>query len=159
MSCRKWEIQILRRAQGELAPEADAGLSKHLENCKQCRVLAAKFSDLDALFPKCSRPTLPPLLPDKIIATVSEAMREDSTKGPVWTFFNFFASLRPAIAGACLALGIVIGVVSGSNLAKSVSRTPTASQHDLLSLAGLGGSEMASSLEFIWTDTNRRAGR
>ena len=74
-------------------------------------------------------------------------------------FFGFFHSFRPAVVGAVLVLGIVLGAMTGWNLAQSVAKETTASSHDLLSLAGFGASGTDTSLEFIWTDSSEGAGQ
>lgn len=159
MSCRKWEIQILRRAEGDWDEDAKARLSQHLRKCDHCRILAAKFSEIDDLFAACPEPPLPPFLTDKIVAAVSEAIRQEPTGGRFSRFFSFFASPRPRVVKALLVLGIVIGIAFGWNLAKSMPEMTAPLSNDLLSLAGLGGSGAASSLEFIWTDRIMRAGQ
>jgi len=159
MSCRKWEIQILRWHEGALDEKAEAPLLQHLGSCVRCRTLAGKFSALDSLFVSCQEPSLPPFLREKIISSVTEVMRQDSVRGVFSHHFRFLASFRPAIAGIVLMLGIGLGVVAGWNLAQSVSRIAAVSSYDLLSVAGFGGVESGSSLEFIWTDSDGRTGR
>ena len=157
MSCRKWEVQILRWHDGTLDDVAEARLVQHIGTCLRCRSLAEKSPDLDSLFLESQEPSLPPFLKERIVATVSEAIQEDSRRGVVSRFFNLLVSLRPAVAGALLVLGIGLGVVTGWNLAQSVSRGDTS--YDLLSLAGFGSDGSGSSLEFIWTDSNGRTGQ
>jgi anti-sigma factor RsiW len=159
MSCGKWEIQILRWSERELDPGAEARLVKHLESCAHCRTMAEKFAEIDGLFSKCPEPSVPPFLTERIVSAVSDAIREDSAKGSFATFFSFLASFKPGIAGTVLVLGIGLGLASGWNLAESMSKVAATPSYDVLSLAELGGSETGSSLEFLWTDTNRRAGQ
>ncbi len=159
MSCRKWEAQILRWQEGGLDQGAEGRLQQHLESCVRCRTLADKFSELDGLFSKCREPSLPPFLTEKIVSALSEEIRADSMRGIFSRFFGFFDSFRPAVVGAVLVLGIVLGAMTGWNLAQSVSREATVSSHDLLSLAGFGASETGTPLEFIWTDSSEGAGQ
>jgi predicted anti-sigma-YlaC factor YlaD len=159
MSCRKWEVQILRWHEGRLDQVAEARLLRHVGGCIHCRSVAEKFSELDDLFSKSQEPSFPPFLKERIVSTVSEAMRQDSMRGSVSRFSDFLVSFRPAVAAVVLVLGIGLGVVTGWNLAQSVSRDATGSSYDLLSLAGFGGAGSGSSLEFIWTDSNGRTGQ
>lgn len=159
MSCGKWEIQILRWQEGMLDQGAEGRLMQHLKSCPHCRSLADKFPELDGLFSKCEEPALPPVLKEKIVGTVTEAIREDSMGGSFWRFFSIFDSFKPAVVGVVLVLGIGLGIFTGWNLARSTAKEAAVSSHDLLSLAGFGGSETGSSLDFIWTDTSERAGR
>jgi predicted anti-sigma-YlaC factor YlaD len=159
MGCRKWEVEIIRRHEGTLDHGAKARLLRHLGSCIKCRNLADKFSEIDRLFVKSQEPSLPPFIKERIVTTVSEAMRKDSMRGIFWQFFSFLASFRPGVAWAVLVLGIGIGVMTGWNLARSMPRDSTRSSYDLLSLAEIGSSEGQSSLEFIWTDSNGRTGR
>lgn len=159
MSCLRWEVQILRWQKGELDRQAEALLLKHLENCINCRSLAEKFSDVDKLLMQSTESSLPPFLKERIVSAIAEEMRQDSTRGAVSHFFDFLVSLRPAVAGAVLVLGVLLGVATGWSLAKSVLRDTNASSYDLLSLAQFGGAESGSSLEFLWTDSNERTGR
>ncbi|MEJ2716545.1 MAG: hypothetical protein P8182_05315 [Deltaproteobacteria bacterium] len=159
MSCRKWEIQILRWHEGALDQRAEARLLQHLGICVHCRTLAEEFSEIDSLFSKSAEPSLPPLLKERIISTVSETMRQETMKGTFSHFFGFLASMRPAVAVAVLVLGIGLGIATGWDLAQSMNRPVAGSSYDLLSLAGLGGEGSGSSLEFIWTDRNGRDGQ
>ncbi len=117
------------------------------------------LSEIDSLFVKSQEPSLPPFLKERIVSTVSEAMRQDSGRGIFSHFFSFLASLRLAVVGAVLVLGIGLGVFTGWDLARSITRHVAGSSYDLVSLAGLGGEESGSSLEFMWTDNNGRDGR
>lgn len=159
MRCQKWEVQILRWHEGTLDEEAETFLFQHLESCARCRTLADKFSDLDSLFSKTGDPSLPPFLKERIMSSVSESMRQDSMKGALSRFFSVFASFRPAIAVAVLVLGIGLGVITGWNLARSITGGGIASSHDLVSLAGIGDSGSGSLLEFILTDSDERTGQ
>jgi hypothetical protein len=159
MGCRKWEVQVLKRHEGTQAPGAEARLMRHLELCARCRTLAEKFSELDSLFSTSREPSLPPFLKERIVICVSEAMRQDAVKGVFSRFFGLFVSFRPAVAGAVLVLGIGLGVISGWNLARSMTGDGLASSHDLLSLAGFGDPGGGSFLEFILTDSNGRTGQ
>jgi hypothetical protein len=154
MSCRKWEVQILRWQEGVLDRSAEARLLQHLESCIHCRSLAGSFSEIDGLFLKSQDPSLPPFLKERIVSTVSEAMRQDSMRGNFSYVFSFLASARLAVVGAVLVLGIGLGVFTGWDLARSLTRNVAGSSHDLVSLAGLGDEGSGSSLEFIWTDHN-----
>lgn len=156
MSCRKWEIQILRRSEGGFDQNGEANLMHHLERCESCRTISAKFSEVDDLFSQCRDPSLPPFLKEKIVSTVSEAIREDSTRRAFSGLFSYLSALRPGIAAVLLVLGIGLGLSTGWSLAQSMSGPATVSSHDLLSLAGFEGSETGLSLEFIWTDSNER---
>jgi hypothetical protein len=159
MSCRQWEVQILKWHEGALDKGAEARLLRHLENCVRCGTLADQFSEVDSLFSSSAEPSLPPFLKERIVSTVSEAMRQDSTRGTFSRFFSFFPSFRPAIAGAALMLGIGLGFVTGWDLARSMIGNSAGSSHDLISLAVLGDEGSDSSLEFIWTDGNGRDGQ
>jgi hypothetical protein len=159
MSCRKWHVQILRWHEGALAEEAEALLLQHLGICVHCRTLAEKYEEIDGLFLNSEEPSLPPFLKEKIVNSVSEAMRQDSMSGILSNFFRFLASFRPAVTGAVFVLGIGLGAVTGWTLAQSVFEGATVPSHDLLSLAGFGDSGSGSFLEFIWTDHNRRIGQ
>ena len=81
MSCRKWEVQILRWHEGALDQRAEASLFQHLGICVRCRTLADKFLDIDSLFLKSQEPSLPPFLKERIVSSVSEAMRQDPMRG------------------------------------------------------------------------------
>lgn len=160
MSCRKWEVQILRWHEGSLDQAAEARILRHLEICTHCRALAERFAQLDSLLVKFEEPSLPPFLKDRIVGTVLEEMREDSTRGIFRHLFGFLASFRAALVGAILVLGIGLGIAAGWDLARSITPAGGAvSSSDLVSLAGLGGEGSGSSLEFIWTDSNGRAGQ
>lgn len=155
MSCRKWELQILRWQEGELDKGIEERVLQHLESCVRCRTLAKQFSEVDSLVSNCGEPALPPFLREKVVSTVSEVIRQDPMRGTFSRFFSFLDFCKPAVAGAILVLGIGLGVVTGWNLAQSMTRNGTGSSYDLLSLAGLGGEENGSSLEFIWSDNGR----
>jgi hypothetical protein len=159
MSCRKWQVQILRWHEGALDEEAEALLLQHLGSCVHCRTLADKYTQIDGLFLNSEEPSLPPLLKEKIVNSVSEAMKQDSTRSIFSNFFRFLASFRPAVAGAVFVLGIGLGAVTGWTLAQSVFEGATVHSHDLLSLAGFGDSSDGSFLEFIWTDHNGGIGQ
>jgi anti-sigma factor RsiW len=156
MSCRKWEILILRWHEGELDQETESRLLPHLEICAHCRDLAKKFSEIDSLFLTSQEPSLPHFLNAKIVNTVAEQMRRDSANGVVLRFLRSFASFRPAVAGVVLVLGVGLGVLTGWDLSRSITRNATDVSYDLLSLAGLEGEASGSSLEFIWTDNSGR---
>ena len=81
MSCRKWEVQILRWQAGTLDRSAEASVLRHLESCAHCRTLAGQFSKIDSLLSESEEPFLPPFLKERIVGTVSEAMRQDSMNG------------------------------------------------------------------------------
>jgi hypothetical protein len=159
MSCRKWEVQILRWHEGTLDHRAAARLFQHLGICIHCRTLADKFLDIDRLFLKSPEPSLPPFLKERIVSSVSEAMLQVPEKGIFSHFFSSLAPFRPAIAGALLVLGIGLGVLTGWDLARSMAKDVVRPSHDLLSLAGIEGEGSGSSLEFMWTDNNGREGQ
>lgn len=159
MRCRKWEVRILRWHEGALDARAEALLLQHLESCAHCRTLADKFSAMDSMFENSQAPVLPPFLRERIVSSVYDAMRQDSTRGIFSRFLISLVSLRPAVAMTLLVLGIGLGMVTGWNLAQAVSRGAPVSSYDLLSVAGFGGAGGGSSLDFIWTDSNGSAGR
>ncbi len=159
MSCRKWQIQILRLHEGALDEEAQALLLQHLGICIHCRTLADKYTEIDGLFLNSEEPSLPPFLKEKIVNSVSDEMHQDSMSGIFSRFYRFLVSFRPAVAGAVFVLGIGLGAVTGWTLAQTVFDRATVPSHDLLSLAGFGDSSSGSFLEFIWTDNNGRTGQ
>jgi anti-sigma factor RsiW len=154
MPCQKWHIQILRWHEGELDHEAEAALLRHLEICAHCRIATEKFSKLDRFLLEAPAPPVPAFLNERIIAQVTDEMRQDSLKGAFQPFAAFFASFRPALVGIILALGIGLGVLMGLNLSFSINTSPASSSYDVLALAGMEGGVGDSSLDFIWTDAN-----
>ncbi len=154
MSCRKWQIKIFKLQEGELNPNDEAALLRHLENCVHCRTSAEKFLELDRLFMKCPEPPVPPFLNQRIISSVTEEMRSNSWKSTFYRLIDSFASFRAALAVLILALGIGLGVLTGLNLSHSINLSSTASSYDLLALAGTEDGPSASSLDSIWTDTS-----
>jgi hypothetical protein len=158
MSCRKWQIQILRWQEGELNPNYEAALLRHLETCVHCRSVVDGFSALDHLFLKSPDPAVPPFLNERIMSSVIEDMRSNSWKSTFYRFIDSFASFRPALAGMILVLGIGVGVLTGLNLSHSINPSSTAPSYDLLALTGAEDGPTASSLDSIWTYT-RGGGR
>ncbi len=159
MSCRKWEIQILRWHEGLLDKVAEARLLRHLARCVHCRRLADKFSVVDGLLVDSQATPLPPFLKEKIVSSVTETMRQDSMSTIFSGPYVFAASFRSVLVGAVFLLGIGLGIATGWDLAKSVTNDCSGTPYDLLSLAGIEGNGSGSSLEFIWTDTNGRSGQ
>lgn len=159
MRCQEWEKQILRLHEKALDREAQALLLRHLESCVHCRALAEKSSELDGLFAESGEPSLPPFLKDRIVSSVSEAMREDSTRSAFSRFFGSFISLRPLVAAIVLVLGVGLGLFSGWNLARSITMSGKASSDDLISLAVNGDAGNGSYLEFILADSKGRIGQ
>jgi anti-sigma factor RsiW len=154
MRCQKWHIQILRWQDGELDHEAEAALLRHLETCAHCRIAAEKFSELDRFLLEVPAPPVPTFLSERIIAQVTDEMRQDSLKGAFHHFTAFFTNFRPALVGIILALGIGLGVLMGLNLSHSISTSPAGASYDVLALAGMESGGGDSSLDFIWTDAN-----
>ncbi len=140
--------------EGELNPNDEAALLRHLETCVRCRTSAEKFLELDRLFMKCPEPPVPPFLNQRIISSVTEEMRSNSWKSTFYRLIDSFASFRAALAVLILALGIGLGVLTGLNLSHSIHLSSTASTYDLLALAGTEDGPSASSLDSIWTDTS-----
>ncbi|MGO9117995.1 MAG: anti-sigma factor family protein [Desulfomonilaceae bacterium] len=154
MSCRKWQIKMFRWQEGELNPNDEAALFRHLETCVHCRTSAEKFLELDRLFVRSPDPPLPPFLNQRIISSVIEEMRSNSWKSTFYPFVDSFAFFRPALAVLILVLGLGLGVLTGLNLSHSINLSSTASSYDLLALAGTDDGPSASSLDSIWTDTS-----
>jgi hypothetical protein len=156
MSCRKWQIQIVRQQEGCLDPESAAALLRHLETCSHCRITADKFAEIDRFLLESPNHPVPPFLNERIISAVVDEMRQDSWKGAFGHFFAFFAYFRPILAGIILAVGIGLGVSMGLNLFHSINTISSASgsSYDVLAFSGIEGGERNSNLDFIWTDTS-----
>ena len=152
MSCRKWQIQILRWQEEELDRESEAALLQHLETCASCRDAADTFSQIDRILLGMPQPSAPPLFRESIVSRVIEQMREDSAKSTLSRFFGSLAYFRPAVAGIILVLGIGLGVLTGLNVSYSINTRSTSTACDVLTLAGIEGTGSDSSLDFIWTD-------
>jgi anti-sigma factor RsiW len=154
MSCRKWQIIIFRWQEGELNPNEEAALLRHLENCVHCRASAEKFLELDRLFVRSPDPAVPPFLNQRIISSVIEEMSSNSWRSTLYRFIDSLAFFRPALAVLILVLGLGLGVLTGLNLSHSINLSSTASSYDLLALAGTEDGPSASSLDSIWTGTS-----
>ena len=154
MSCRKWQVRILRMREEKLGQEDEAALARHLEGCARCRGMAEKFSLVDKALLQSPEPPMPPFLKEKIVSHVIGVMREESLGRrflPSLGFLNYF---RPMVPGVVLVFGIVLGIWTGLNLSRSINSNFTGSSYDLLTQAGIGARERGSSLDFIWTDGN-----
>ncbi len=158
MSCRKWQIQILRSQEGELNFKDEAALLSHLETCVHCGSAAEKFARIDHLFLKSPEPSVPPFLNERIVSRVTEEMRLGPWKSNLHRFMASFAYFRPALAGMMLVLGIGLGILTGLNLSHSIIPGSMSPSYDLLALAGTADETHAPSLDSIWTDT-RGGGR
>lgn len=156
MSCRKWEIQIVRWHGGELDQEFEEALLRHLETCSRCRITADTFAKIDRFLLESPDHPVPPFLNEKIVSRVIDEMRQDSLKGTFQHFAAVFAYFRPALAGIILVVGIGLGVLMGLNLSHSIntSSSSSGSSYDVLAFSGIEGGERDSSLDFIWTDTS-----
>jgi anti-sigma factor RsiW len=154
MGCREWEVQILRRQEGELDQESEAALLGHLKTCGHCRNTSDRFSEIDRFLIESPEPSVPSFLHQRIVSLVIEEMRQDAEKSTFHHFIAAFAYFRPALAGIILVVGIGLGVLTGLNLSHSRNTSSTGSSYDVLALAGIEGEGSDSSLEAVWTDAN-----
>ncbi len=152
MSCRKWEIQILRWHGGELDQEAETSLLGHLETCAHCRKMSAKFSEIDRFLLESPEPSVPYLLNERIASRVEERMRQDAERNAFQRFITSFAYVRPALAGIILLIGVGLGVLTGLNLSHSIITGASGSSYDVLTMAGIENGGSDSSLDALWLD-------
>jgi anti-sigma factor RsiW len=154
MSCRKWEVQILRSHEGQLDEKSEATLVRHLETCAHCRNAYERFSEIDRLLLESREPSPPYFLNERIVSRVIEQMHQDAAKSPWHRFIPSFAYVRPALAGIILLVGVGLGVWTGLNLAHSITINSMGSSYDVLASSGIEGGRSDSSFDFIWADTN-----
>lgn len=153
MSCRKWQIQIIKWHEGWLDHESEAALLSHLSTCVHCRSVADKSSEIGRLVVESPDPSVPPFLKEKIVSRVIEEMRQDSLTRVFHHFTAFFTRFRPALAGIILVLGIGLGVFAGSNLFHFINVGSSGSSYDVVTMAGIEAGASSSSLDFVWTET------
>ena len=154
MSCRNWEVQILRWHEGQLDQKSEATLLRHLETCADCRKISDKFSEIDRFLLESLEPPSPYFLNERIVSRVTEQMRQDAAKSPWHSFITSFAYVRPALAGIILLVGVGLGVLTGLNLSHSIITTSTGSSYDVLASSGIEGGRSDASFDFIWADTD-----
>ena len=106
-----------------------------------------------------NQPSVPPLLQQRIIASVTEEMREDRARGMAPRAVSLFASLRNAFTAAALLVAVGAGIFLGLHMARSVNTAFMNGPHDLISLSGIDGREMESPFEFVWSEGGTRTSR
>jgi hypothetical protein len=154
MSCRRWEVQILRWHEAQLDEKSEATLLRHLETCARCRNTSEKFSEIDRLLLESHEPSPPYFLNERIVARVIEQMHQDAAKSPWHRFIPSFAYVRPALAGIILLIGVGLGVLTGLNLFHSLNTNSMGSSYDVLASSGIEEGRGELSFDFIWADTS-----
>ena len=152
MRCRKWEVWISRWHTGDLGPEDEAALLKHLAACPRCRAVEEQFRAVERLFVRSPAPPVPPFLNEKIVLRVREEMRQ-RTEGFFTRLLLFrFHFVRHALILGLSTAGVLLGVVVGSSLTQSFRTPAGARPFDVVSCVLPSESAAGSTFEFIWTD-------
>jgi anti-sigma factor RsiW len=149
MRCRKWAIEISKWHEGELAPDGEARLLRHLETCPHCRALEARLRTVRGVLKESPELPVPEFLSGKITASVTERMRERSeSKGfRILGFLSYHTRLVPT---AVLIAGLCIGGLAGLEIARFMEVRPYARSCDLLTFGGIGAQGESHDFSFIW---------
>lgn len=155
MSCRKWAVHISKWHEGELDNEGEAALLRHLESCRQCRSLEARFRAVSALLSESHELPVPDFLSQRITASVSERMRQRS--GLSFSGLIGFLSYRyrGVVTTGILVIGLCLGGLAGHNLAGFAKMIPARPPYDLLALGGIGGEGQSVTFSHIWQDNGQ----
>jgi anti-sigma factor RsiW len=94
MTCIDFELLILERMDGHLAPELEPVVAGHLSGCESCRTFLAAQTELDRAIAEAPRPQLPPQFSARVRA------RLDSTEARSGIGFAWDLAGLAAIAAA-----------------------------------------------------------
>jgi anti-sigma factor RsiW len=152
MRCGKWALAISKWHEGELSAEGEADLLRHLENCSHCRSLEAKLRTVSVVLNDSPELPVPDYLSQRIIASVSEQMRQHSGIGVSGLFSFASYRFRALVAVGLLAIGLFVGSLAGHHLAGFAKAGPTTQSYDLLALGGIEDRSQSVAFSSIWQD-------
>lgn len=146
MRCKTVQKRLDRLVRRELAPQVQAAIETHLEQCEVCRQCLAREKNLMAVLQTFSEsPTLPEGFEDRVIeaarqrqgkyAVVGSASGLSSSKRP-WHREKRWRALVPfgtrTVQATVLSAGVLLGILMGQQTWQSVhpSHGATSNQND-----------------------------
>jgi len=124
MSCRKIRRSLSRYYRGELAPQEEELIARHIRECKGCSKEAQSFLALKDAIQGLDRFAPSPAFESKLEQKIREfpsAEREPKVK----SLFTVFSSLRWAfIPAAAMALALFLVLKGGFHKSQTISKKP-----------------------------------
>ena len=116
MNCRQVQKRLSAFQDGELKPQEQEGVSKHLESCSTCR---ERYAEMEEVWQALG--DLKEILPEpgfygQLVEKINESNEARIPVSFQW-LFQFFSS--PWVASTLLIVGILIGTFLGNILVKS----------------------------------------
>jgi hypothetical protein len=124
MSCTPWNERLIGRLYGEIAPDADAALTEHLESCSRCRDTLAELGHVRTLL-RDNEPLVPP-------APRVMVLRERSRFRPALLAASWLGAIVLAGAAAGAGFAFARGLASASPAHPEPVATSGVSTEDLI---------------------------
>ncbi|MDQ7784830.1 MAG: zf-HC2 domain-containing protein [Desulfomonilaceae bacterium] len=152
MRCQKWAVEISKLLEGELSAEREAELRRHLESCRHCQSLEARFRAVSDLLNSPPELPVPDFFAQRITASVSERMRHHSGSRFARATGVLRYRFRVAVMAVTLMVGLLIGGLAGRDIATLAQVGPARPSYDLLVLGEFSAQSGPVDYGLIWHD-------